>query len=124
MNATRLAKARGLLKAVLERLEGAYAPNTLRALRADFENFIEFSERFSSSGLPAKPETVAKFIDQVAQQKLASASIRRKNVSIGSVHRLLELPDPTKAGCVKLATRKMHRKLGRACSYVGILIPP
>ncbi len=36
-------------------------------------------------------------------------------MSIGSVHRLLELPDPTKAGCVKLATRKMHRKLGRAC---------
>jgi len=40
---------------------------------------------------------------------------RAKIVSIGSVHRLLELTDPTKAGCVKLASRKMHRKLGRAC---------
>ncbi len=96
-------------------IEGAYAPNTLRAFRADFEEFIRFCEKLESKALPAKPEAVAKFIDAVTEQKLASASIRRKIVSIGSIHRRLELPDPTKAGCVRLAARKMHRKLGRAC---------
>jgi site-specific recombinase XerD len=100
---------------LLEDIDGAYAPNTIRAFRADFEEFVLFCEKPRATALPAKPETVANFIDEVAQQKLTSASIRRKIVSIGSVHRLLELPDPTKAGCVKLATRKMHRKLGRAC---------
>lgn len=96
-------------------IDGAYAPNTLRAFRADFEEFIRFCEKLKCKALPAKPEAVAKFIDAVTEQKLASASIRRKIVSIGSIHRLLELPDPTKAGCVKLASRKMHRQLGRAC---------
>ena len=100
---------------LLEDIDGAYAPNTIRAYRADFEEFIRFCEKLRAKALPASPETIAKFIDEVTQQKLASASIRRKIVSIGSVHRLLELADPTKAGCVKLVTRKMHRKLGRAC---------
>lgn len=107
--------SRERLQRLLANIDGAYAPNTLRAFRADFEEFIHFCEKLKYEALPAKPETVAKFIDEVTEQELASASIRRKIVSIGSVHRLLELPDPTKAGCVKLASRKMHRKLGRAC---------
>ncbi len=110
-----LKSSRDRLQRLLSEIEGAYAPNTLRAFRADFEEFIRFCEKLEAKALPAKPETAARFIDEVAQQNLTSASIRRKTVSIGSVHRLLELPDPTKAGCVKLATRKMHRKLGRAC---------
>jgi len=107
--------SRDRLQRLLSEIEGAYAPNTIRAFRADFEEFIRFCAKLGAKALPAKPETVAKFIDEVAQRKLTSASIRRKIVSIGSIHRLLELPDPTKTGCVKLATRKMHRKLGRAC---------
>jgi len=105
---------RSRITALLTEIEGAYAPNTLRAFRADFEEFIYFCEDLGAKALPASPETVARFIERVTQKKLASASIRRKVVSIGSVHRLLELADPTKAGCVKLATRKMHRRLGRA----------
>jgi site-specific recombinase XerD len=107
--------SRERLQRLLADIDGAYAPNTLRAFRADFEEFIRFCEKLGAKALPAKPETTAKFIDEVTKRELASASIRRKIVSIGSVHRLLELPDPTKAGCVKLATRKMHRRLGRAC---------
>jgi len=107
--------SRERLQRLLADIDGAYAPNTLRAFRADFEEFIRFCEKLGAKALPAKPETVAEFIDKVTEQELASASIRRKITSIGSVHRLLELPDPTKTGCVKLATRKMHRKLGRAC---------
>ena len=107
--------SRERLQRLLVDIDGAYAPNTLRAFRADFEEFIRFCEKLGAKALPAKPETAARFIDEVTERELASASIRRKIVSIESVHRLLELPDPTKAGCVKLATRKMHRKLGRAC---------
>jgi site-specific recombinase XerD len=103
------------LKVLLHEIDGAYAPNTIRALRADFEEFIGFCEGNGSAALPSAPETIATFIERLTKRGLASASIRRRIVSIGSVHRLLELPDPTKAGCVKLALRKMHRLLGRAC---------
>jgi site-specific recombinase XerD len=100
---------------LLEDIDGAYAPNTIRAFRADFEEFITFCETSDECALPASAQTVSRFVEVVTKKGLASATIRRKLVSIGSIHRLLELPDPTKAGCVKLATRKMHRKLGRAC---------
>ena len=88
--------SRERLQRLLADIDGAYAPNTLRAFRADFEEFIRFCEKLGAKALPAKPETVAEFIDKVTEQELASASIRRKITSIGSVHRLLELPDPTK----------------------------
>lgn len=100
---------------LLQKIDGAYAPNTIRAFRADFEEFIAFCKSNKARALPASPETVAAFVDETTKRNIASASIRRKIVSIGSVHRLLELTDPTKAGCVKLALRKMHRSLGRAC---------
>jgi site-specific recombinase XerD len=103
------------LQRLLDSIDGAYAPNTIRAFKADFEEFIRFCESTGEEALPARPESVASFVGSSAQRGLASASIRRRIVSIGSVHRLLELPDPTKAGCVKLAVRKMHRNLGRAC---------
>ena len=102
------------LKQLLQHIDGAYAPNTIRAFRADFEEFIAFCKSNKARALPASPETVAAFVDETTKRNIASASIRRKIVSIGSVHRLLELADPTKAGCVKLALRKMHRSLGRA----------
>jgi site-specific recombinase XerD len=103
------------LDKLLKQIDGAYAPNTLRAFRADFEEFICFCKSNKARALPASPETVAAFVDETTKRNIASASIRRKIVSIGSVHRLLELTDPTKTGCVKLALRKMHRALGRAC---------
>jgi site-specific recombinase XerD len=103
------------LDELLRQIDGAYAPNTLRAFRADFEEFIAFCKSKRAKALPASTEVLAEFIDMATKRNIASASIRRKIVSIGSVHRLLELPDPTKTGCVKLALRKMHRLLGRAC---------
>ena len=84
--------SRERLQRLLVDIDGAYAPNTLRAFRADFEEFIRFCEKLEAKALPAKPETTAKFIDDVTKRELASASIRRKIVSIGSVHRLFELP--------------------------------
>lgn len=102
-------------------IEDAYPRNTLRAFRADFEEFLRFCEKRGAKALPAKPKIVAHFIYWACLQKLASASIRRKIVSIGSIHRLSGLPDPTKAGCVKLSTRKMNHKLGCACKQAAAI---
>lgn len=75
------------LTKLLDLIDGAYAPNTIRAFRADFEEFIRFCKKSEAKALPAKPESVAKFIDVVTERGLTSASIRRKIVSIGSVHK-------------------------------------
>ena len=88
----------------------------LRAYRADFEELIKFCNEKKLSPLPAKPTTVAKFIDKVACENISSASIRRKLVSIAAIHRWANLKDSTKTPAVKLSTRKMHRKLGRLCA--------
>lgn len=112
------------LQRLLDSIDGAYAPNTIRAFRADFEEFIRFCESTGEEALPARPESVASFVGSSAQRGLASASIRRRIVSIGSVHRLLELPDPTKAGCLKLAVRKMHWSLGGVAPIKPDTLPP
>ncbi len=104
------------LNDILNTISEAYAPNTIRAYRADFEELIKFCKENNLSPLPAKPTTVAKFIDKSACENISSASIRRKLVSIAAIHRWANLEDPTKTPEVKLSARKMHRKLGRLCA--------
>lgn len=101
---------------ILNTISDAYAPNTIRAYKADFEELIAFCNESKLLALPAKPTTIAKFVDEVTNKNISSASIRRKLVSIAAIHRWANLNDPTKSPEVKLSTRKMHRKLGRLCT--------
>ena len=109
-------KAQFKLNDILNTISEAYAPNSIRAYRADFEELIVFCNKLKLSALPAQPTTIAKFIESVANKKISSASIRRKIVSIAAIHRWASLNDPTKSPEAKLAVRKMHRKLGRLCA--------
>ncbi len=104
------------LNDILNTISDAYATNTIRAYRADFEELIVFCNKSKLSALPAKPTTIAKFVDEVTNTNISSASIRRKLVSIAAIHRWANLIDPTKSPEAKLAVRKMHRKLGRLCA--------
>jgi site-specific recombinase XerD len=72
---------------ILNTISDAYATNTIRAYRADFEELIVFCNERKLSALPAKPATVAKFIENVTNTNISSASIRRKLVSIAAIHR-------------------------------------
>lgn len=100
------------LNALLLHLEGAYAPNTLRAYRADMLEFIQYCEGAQESALPADPGTVARFLMQTLGHGHKSATIRRKVSSISAIHRLSELMDPTKHPEVKITLRKIARQLG------------
>jgi site-specific recombinase XerD len=104
------------LNNILNKISDAYAPNTIRAYRADFQELILHCEKNKLSALPAKPTAVAKFIERISNTEISSASIRRKIVSIAAIHRWANCKDPTKSPEVKLAIRKMHRKLGRLCT--------
>ena len=104
--------AKVLLNKTLEKIDGAYAPTTIRAYKADFAKFIEFCESRGESALPALPISIASYIVQLSAQ-YSSAFIRRIVVSISSVHRLNYCADPTKDPDVNLAIRRMHRQIGR-----------
>jgi site-specific recombinase XerD len=56
--------AREQLLALVQHLEGAYAPNTLRAYRADMLEFIFYCDKTDACSLPALPAVVAKFLMQ------------------------------------------------------------
>ena len=77
------------LMKLLAHLEGAYAPNTLRAYRADMLEFIAYCEKKGDCALPAAPSTVASFLMQTVSQGIKTATIRRKASSISAIHRLI-----------------------------------
>jgi site-specific recombinase XerD len=103
----------GRLTQAMKKIEGAYAPNTIRAYRVDMEEFIVYCKKRDVLALPAFPETVAAFLVSVIGTGPKSATIRRKVSSISAIHRLSNLPDPTTHSEVRIAMRKMYRQLGR-----------
>ena len=100
------------LEQLLHHLDGAYAPNTLRAYKADMLEFIAYCEKNGVCALPAKPETVAEFLMQTVPQGIKASTIRRKVSSISAIHRLSSLEDPTKHSEVRIIQRKIYRQLG------------
>jgi len=100
------------LRTLLLHIDGAYAPNTLRAYRSDMLEFIAYCYKTGYCALPAKPETVAEFLMQTVPQGIKSSTIRRKVSSISAIHRLSSLEDPTKHSEVRIIQRKIYRQLG------------
>jgi site-specific recombinase XerD len=100
------------LSKLLLHLEGAYAPNTLRAYKADMLEFIAYCDKTFDFALPAHPKKVSEFLMQTINQGIKSSTIRRKVSSISAIHRLSSLDDPTKHSEVKITQRKIYRQLG------------
>lgn len=113
--------AKQLLKETIVKIDGAYAPATIRAYKANFERFISFCEKLKTCALPADSDSVKEYIKQLSGGSLKSASIRIAIAAISSIHKLNQLIDPTTHPDVKLEMRRMHRKLGRESSQaIGI----
>ena len=101
-----------MIDKLLKKMEGAYAENTIRAYRIDFEVFSNWCNSEGLCSLPAEPETISEFI-LFDMQHSSSATIRRRMASIRKIHKLARLPDPTKDEDVFLSLRRMHRQKGR-----------
>ena len=112
-------KARVAIAETLERIDGAYAPASIRAYKADFNELINYCDEEGEEALPTHPQTIANFIVKMSNGKRSSASIRRSVAGIATIHKLNRHPDPTKDPDVVLEMRRMHRKLGRSCSQAG-----
>ena len=105
--------AKQALNETIIKITGAYAPATIRAYKRDFENFIDYCSELDLPCLPSSSDTVAHYIDKLSDSKHSSAYIRRILAGISTIHKLNYLSDPTSHPEVKLAMRRMHRKLGR-----------
>lgn len=92
-----------------QRLEGAYAPSTMRSYRADVEAFEDWCvENGSGEPFPASVGTVCRFLEDQGKSK-APSTVQRRLYAIRKVHRLLRLPDPTYDEDINLAMRKVRR---------------
>ena len=100
------------LMALLEHIYGAYAPNTIRAYKADMMEFIAYCQQSDLCALPTTPTTLSQFLLKVSETGIKTATIERKISSISAVHRLLSYQDPTKHPEAKICRRKILRKLG------------
>ena len=103
----------GQLQRFLRAANGAFSSNTERALRSDLAIYAEWCNRTGRAGvLPAAPETIAAFVDAMAETR-APATVRRYVTSIGIAHRALGLEKTIKSPTVRLALKRVHRKKGR-----------
>ena len=120
-DATALARAN--LQAHAEQARGAFAGNTTRALKADVVIFLAWCRAAGCTPLPATPETVARFIDEMGEQK-KPATVRRYVSSVSTFHRAAGLANPVEAMAVKLALKRLHRAKGRAQAQAAPLNRP
>jgi len=103
-----------LLQETIAKIDGAYAPSTIRAYRADFNDFIHFCHSREANALPTQPASVVHYICRLMGSGRSSASIRRALCGLSAIHKLNRFEDPTKDPDVTLEMRRMHRKLGRS----------
>ncbi len=121
-----LAERNALVIALAEygrKAKGAISPNTERALKADTAVFTAWCSDQAREVLPASPDTVADFIDSMAQVK-ATATVRRYVASIARMHRAAGLEDPTKDETAKLALKRMARANGVRQRHAAALNRP
>lgn len=102
------------------RLEGAFAPSTLRAYLADVQHFESWCK---SNGVEPFPVTVADLCAYLEADAATSsaATVRRRLYAVRKVHRLLRLPDPTYDEEVNITIRRVRRaKLNRPKQAKGL----
>ena len=81
-------------RAEIQRLEGAYAPSTIRSYYADVQVFVDWCESANNVPFPASVTTVCSFLEAQGELR-APSTVRRRLYAIRKLHRLLGLPDPT-----------------------------
>lgn len=97
---------------MLAAFASAAAPNSLRALKQDGEAFDLWCRRKHYRAYPATPQMIAEWLRERAAEGAAPASLGRYKASLGKLHRLLGLDDPTKHELVRLAIASHRRKVG------------
>ena len=101
-----------MIDELFDKFNGAFAENTERAYRADFEIFAQWCRTNDYDPYNTTGEQYAEFIEFEAETK-TTATIRRRIGSLASIFKLLQINDPTKHPDAILALKRLHRQKGR-----------
>jgi site-specific recombinase XerD len=101
-----------MIDEIFEKFDGAFAENTIRSYRSDFEQYSKWCVNKSIPPIPANADNLAMYVDDLSNT-CKSATIRRRVNSLGTILKLSKNVDPTKDPMVVLALKRMHRKIGR-----------
>jgi integrase len=102
-----------MIEDIFAKFDGAFAKNTIRAYRSDFNQYQNWCLQNNLEPIPATADTMATYVDYLSVTN-KSSTIRRRINSLGTVLKLSKNHDPTKDPEVILALKRMHRKIGRA----------
>ncbi len=103
--------------------QGGLSENTQRALKSDLAIYTAWCDARGRIALPASPETIAAFVDDMAASR-AAATVRRYVASVAAAHRSVGGGKPAGSEAVKRALRRMHRRKGRRQRQAGGLTWP
>jgi integrase len=88
---------------------GAFAANTIRAWKADWEIFSEYCRTHGLQSIPAAAKAVREFVFECLSNQKKPATIRRYVSTIGRAHRAANVADPTATEIVRLSLKEMSR---------------
>ena len=91
---------------------GGFSRNTERAIRSDLGIYAEWCADRELRALPASAETVAAFVDSMAETR-SPATVRRYVASIAVAHKAIGCGKTLASPVVRLALKRMHRRKGR-----------
>ena len=92
----------------LNKLQGAYAPNTLKSYYADARAFVDWCSERNIQPFPMNSETLCAYIECL-QQNAAYSTIRRRISSLRRLNKMLGFKDHTRPEEVYLAIRRLKR---------------
>ena len=96
------------LDSALNRLQGAYAPNTLKSYYADARAFVDWCGKRNIEPFPISSEALCAYIEYL-QKDAAYSSIRRRISSLRRLNKMLRFEDQTRTEEVYLAIRRLKR---------------
>ena len=93
-------------------LEGAFAENTIRAYKSDFDHYDQWCRENQVQTDEINEQQMASYIENMGDT-LSTATIRRRVASLSRIFKLMGQTDPTQATEVILTLKRLHRKFGR-----------
>jgi len=101
------------MEKLFKSLEGAYAPNTIKAYKADFTHYQLWCQKNHHESERVCANVFVQYLNEMSQE-LTSATIQRRIASLSQIFKLTSTPNITKEPVVLLELKKINRRLGRS----------
>ena len=102
-----------MLEDLFKRFDGAFAENTIRAYKSDFNHFNQWCLQNNLDTLKTSGNDWKDYVEFCAEN-LSTATVRRRIDSLSSIFKLALLQCHADHPEVVLALKRMHRRKGRA----------